>query len=235
MKTNGINSFNQVIAYAIVALFFSSCIVSPVGSHFESANTIEKGKIQLAGSYTKTDMTFDGEIDKLNYNIGVTAGYGVSDRFDIKFRYIKLTQFKEEGSDQSFGYNFFSLSPKFKIVDKYFSAKLPFSLYQWSEQGDPGSGTSTEAGNTFTITPTLIGTLPVVENQVDVTIIADYEFFLEEDAEDYLGFSLGFGFSKDLNAWAIRPEVGYQFSPEDADFGFLTYGIGINYDFGIKK
>ena len=62
----------------------------------------------------------------------------------------------------------------------------------------------------------------------ETTLASKMDFYFEEDAESTLGFNFGFGLSKDLNKWAIRPEAGYLFNPGE-EGGYWSFGIGFNY------
>jgi hypothetical protein len=217
----------------LFTLAFASCVsaaaqirsTAPVGNHFESASTVDKGNLKLGFSYSKSDIHLWGESSKLNYNIGATVAYGVSDYFDVSITYANMSNnsdLLEEG--ESFTTNYFCISPKINAIDKYLSVKFPLAMYL-----------SSEMENIFTAAPALVGTLPI-GNKFDVTAIVDYEVSIHEDFENMLGFALGLGVSTDFDVWALRPEVGYQINTREAyDLSFLTYGVALNYNFNLKK
>ena len=209
-------------------LLINSCVLAPVNSHYESASTIEKNHLEASANLERYDAVVNGDAEKSNYNFGAILGYGFGERFDIKARYTFLNQFDDETVDNftPTRYNYFGLSPKYQIVDKILAVKIPVGLYLYL----PSNG---ESEAVYTVSPAVIGTLPL-NQQADITLISQYQF--SSEYSDFLGFSLGFGFSKDLSKWAVRPELGYQFETEDFDgSGFLNFGVGFVYSFNVNK
>ena len=51
--------------------------------------------------------------------------------------------------------------------------------------------------------------------------ISSHKFF-EEDTDLLIGVNIGFGFSKDLSRWAIRPDFGFVFN---SDFFWFFYPL----------
>jgi hypothetical protein len=85
-----------------------------------------------------------------------------------------------------------------------------------------------------TFSPAIIGTFPLNE-KADISLIAQYQIS-SNNYNDFLGLSLGFGFSNDLSKWAIRPEIGYQFDTWYMDgTGYFNFGLSCAYSFDIIK
>lgn len=227
-KLNQSNSRNFLIAISFAFCASSTAQVgfkAPVGTNFESAKTINKGDLQFGLNYSKNDLYLWENLSVLNFNIGAKVGYGVSDYFDVTFRYARIANYSDQNREgENFTTNYFCISPKINAVDKYLSIKFPLSVYQSSEMDD-----------FFTIAPGLVGTLPIGDN-FDLSAVLDYEVSIHEDFENMLGLALGFGVSTDFDVWALRPEVGYQLNTrKNYDLGFLTYGVALNYNFSLNK
>lgn len=220
IKTSQFSQF----AVGLAIISFTSCALAPVGSHFESASTLNKNAIEIKGSYDNYDYGDGNELERNNYNFGGTVGYGVLENFDLKLRYENLTSYDEAADGQREKAHLISLSPKYMVIDKVLSFKLPFNYYF-----DNGS-------STVSLAPAALGTLPV-SNNFDMTGGIQYQHFFDEDINNYLGASLGFGFSQNLDVWSLRPEVGFQ-TPAGDSFGdvfFLNYGVAFLYNFNLNK
>lgn len=190
-------------------LFLSRCVVP-----YESARMLPKGDLELKGSFTHARVSFDGESEKLDNGIGVGIGYGINDRFNLKFRY---ENFSNEGSA-----NFLSVGPKFAIVQDRIAAALPIGLY--FDEGE------TE----WVASPMLLFTLPNASNTFEATLGVRGDKIFEQDADWLLGLNLGLGFSKDLNRWAVRPDFGIVFSPGN-DGSYLTFGLAASYNIAPRS
>ena len=103
-----------MLATASLSLF--SCItVAPVHGSYEKAGTLGKGNVELSGNYSRYVVGGDGESEALNNNVGVRAGYGLSDKVDLKVRYEKLMVIKKE-DDADFKANYYSVIPKVNFI-----------------------------------------------------------------------------------------------------------------------
>lgn len=208
--------------------FFSCVTVAPVNAGYEKAGTLGKGNVELSGNYTHYIVSSEGESEAINNNYGFKAGYGLSDKFDVKLRYEKLMPVdQEEGS--KFRANYVSVIPKISLTDRKLSFLMPISRYNLKDE-DP-DGTKVK-DHSYSIAPQLIRTFTSKTNQADFSIglKGDYIIHSGEDAENdfLLGFNLGAGFSSNLDKWAIRPEVGYLFKPGDG-IGFWNMGVGVQF------
>jgi hypothetical protein len=221
---------------AMTCVIFGSCTILPVGSHFESAKTLEKNQLQVRGNYDRYSASADGDSEKTNYNFGGTVGYGVCHNFDVKLRYERMNAFKDDEFPDvdPISINFIGISPKYMVIEDILSVKLPFNYYFNTESGD-------EAFKEWAIAPAVLGTLPVNEN-FDLTGGIQYQHFFENEIENFLGFSLGLGFSSNLEQWAIRPEIGLQLpmanqstGVEFADYTAINFGIAFLYNFNLIK
>ncbi len=203
------------IACIIGSCLLSSCVV-PVNSFMEGARTLGEGKVELTGSYARYSVTDDGETEDANQNLGLRLGVGLSERFDLKLRYVRLFSSFEDSPDV----NYLALAPKLSLIEKRLALSAPTGLYFASDDG--------ESESTFFISPRIIFSIVSPNDQTELSISSKVDFYFEEDAKPYIGFNLGGGFSSDLDRWAIRPEVGYMISTERGSSGaVLTFGVGL--------
>ena len=216
------------IALLTTAVYMTSCIsIAPVHSSFEKAGTLGKGNIEASGSYSKYIVGIDSESEPINYNIGFRAGYGVSDKFDIKLRYENLL-LNEKVPGVDFKASYFSVIPKVNFTPGKLALFVPLSMYRFKsvENGDSYKSTS------YSIAPHLITTFTSKNHTADFSpsVNVEYLFDTEEDSEGnfLMGFNIGAGFSSDLRKWAIRPEVGYLFKPGDEGH-IWNYGVALQF------
>ena len=73
----------------LILFFFSSCVV-PVNTSFERAATLGKGNFEAGGSFSHYTGFSEGESSSLHDNLGLRAGYGISDKVDLKIRYERI-------------------------------------------------------------------------------------------------------------------------------------------------
>ena len=211
--------------------FFSSCVLfscafAPVNNQYEKAGTLKKGNLELSGNFTGYNI---GGVNT-NNNLGFRAGYGVTDKFDLKVRYERLIPGDDFEEDDYFtngdlkGVNYFSIVPKFALISEKLSLLIPISHYSFTEEVDGKENN----GTLNSIAPQLIYTLTNRKNKSDLSfgLKADGLFNGDGGGGVLLGTTIGAGFSTDLSRWAIRPEVGASFIGGGA---FLSYGIGLQF------
>lgn len=192
-------------ASLLLALFFLAQCVVP----YESARMLPKGEIELKGSFTHVRFNAEGESEKADNGIGLTAGYGINEKINVKFRYESLNN---DGS-----INFISFGPKVALVQDRVAAALPIGMF--FDEGE------TE----WFISPMFLFTIPNAKNTFEATLGVRGDKFFEEDSDLLIGLNLGFGLSKDLSRWAIRPDFGVVFNPGE-EGAFLTFGVAANYN-----
>ena len=220
----------QLIIFIAPVYFFSCTTIAPITNQYEKAGTLKKGNVELAGNFTSYSVAGGGGSESVNNNFGLRAGYGVSDKVDIKFRYERLKPseaIEENGNTVSY----FSVIPKIALVPNKLSLLIPFSHY--STKAEKGSGYD-EDYDFNSIAPQLIYTLTNKKNTADVSfgLKADY-LFSDGSGGVLFGATIGGGFSSDLNKWAIRPEVGILSIGGGASF--FSYGIGAQFILPTKK
>lgn len=220
----------SVYLICLFSFFFFSCAFAPVNNQYEKAATLKQGNIELAGSFTGYSAGGVGGTVATNNNFGFRAGYGISDKVDLKFRYERLSPRDGFDSEDVFdegnitGVNYFSIIPKFALIPEKLSLLVPLSHYSFKEEidGKENSGTMNS------IAPQLIYTLTSAKNKSDFSFGLKADCLLNNNGGGgvLLGTIVGAGFSSDLSKWAIRPEVGALFIGGGA---YLSYGVGLQF------
>lgn len=214
-----------VVHFAMIACaggILSSCYTASINSNFESARSLKRNNLELAGNYNSLSDSPDFS-DMSQPIIGVRIGYGITDNFDLKLRYEIL--FPSSNNNIDWYRHFLSISPKYTIVDEWLAVKLPINYYFWSPEEI--------REDVFALNPTLFFTFPI-NHQFETGIAVNYQHFFEKETSDYYGFCWGFGFSTDLDQWAIRPEIGYQFAVDGTE-PILSVGLGLSYNFALGR
>lgn len=216
----------QTVLWFVALIFLSSCgTVSPVINQYEKAGTLKKGNFELLGSFTGYSVAGDGGSASINNNFGFRAGYGISDKVDVKLRYERLKPSTHMDYENSNSVNYISLIPKFSLVQDQFALLVPVSHYFAKAEKDPQGEEIEEAYSFSSITPHLIYTYTNAKHTFDFTPGVKADILFAGDGGGLLfGATLGAGFSNDLNKWAIRPEVGVLSIGAGA---FVSYGIAL--------
>ncbi len=193
---------------ALLLSLLDACVV-PINSSYESARMLEKGGTEFMGHYTHYSFSDNGESDAINNNFGIRIGYGITDKVDVKLRYIRLVPVEEGAS----GINYIDVAPKVGIVPDWFAAALPIGLYFAEDETE------------FVISPKLLFTYPAGK-RFEATLATKADIFPEDDGNVYLGLNLGLGLSQNLDKWALRPELGLMVDPGESGLAF-SFGIGL--------
>ena len=192
-------------------LLFATLFLSRCVAPYESARMLPKGTSEVKAGYTQTRFYDGADAGKLDDGWGVGFGYGLTDRFNLKVRYERF--YSDEGRG-----NYLGAGPKLAIIPNRIAAALPFSLF-FGEQSQ-----------TWAVSPMLLFTLPNASNTFEATFGARSDLFPEEENGLLFSFNLGFGWSKNLDQWSIRPDLGVVFGP-DLDGADLCFGLGASYNF----
>ena len=184
---------------------FTSC-VAPVNLNFDSAKMLEKGSVEAQAS--SSAYAYLNEVYVTNLNFGAKAGFGVSGRYNIKLRYECLLP--ADGNDI---YNFIEIDNKISILKNKIALSLPITFYLGNE-------------SVLVVDPRFYFTYSK-SNKFEFTFAPKVHIALSGDSGILPGACLGFGFSKDLTKWAVRPEIGYD--------SYLSLGIGFSFYPNFKK
>jgi hypothetical protein len=194
--------FSQYIVTGMSLLLLGSCS-APMNLNFDSARMMDKGDVEIQGSYSR--YHYKGQF--LNENVGAKLSVAPNDWYNLKIRGEAMIV-DQEGVDTYY----FELDNKFSFRDPmlrdFIAFSLPFCLYHswW--------------GNNFGLDPRLYFTFSN-SDKFEFTMIPKCHIIFGSSIGVLPGISVGMGFSKDLNRWAIRPEIGYD--------SYLSYGVGFSY------
>lgn len=223
------------IFIGLSCFLWTSCVsVTPVLNSYEKAGTLGSGNAEAALSYTGYNTTAYERSAHSHNTFGFRAGYGLSDRFDLKLRYERFTSVLYKG-ERAPAANYFSLVPKVALLPRYFSLSAPLSRYTYKEVID-GKAYSREVNS---IATQLHFTYTAPSNRVDLTggLKADFVYSQRGSLSEHdllLSTSVGAGFSTNVDKWAIRPEVGFLYSAANATT-YVSYGVGVQYTLFARK
>ena len=205
-------------------LFLLYGCFAPVNSVYDNARLLDRKESRIGINYSRyygsdfdlTDEDNEGLLN-LNNNYGFSIGYGLSENFNLSFRYEYLKIKNEiEIFDMSFDnfLNYFELGCKINLIKERLALGLPVGLYNY------------EGGLTASIDPRIFFTVGR-SDKFDFTVIPKVHVLIGDDVGLYPGLSLGMGLSSNLDRWAIRPEIGYD--------GYFNFGVGTYYHFGKNR
>lgn len=198
------------------ALFLGGCI-TPVNLNFESASMLETGGVEMQGSASTYHAASGANTAN---NAGFKLGYGISESYNLKFRYelLMLEPYHYDNNagrnngnsafvfDQS--YHYLEIDQKIRLSNNL-AVSVPVGVYLG---GWP----------VFSIDPRMYCTFSR-SDQFELNLVPKCHLLLYAGGFPGImpALSMGLGFSKDLKRWAIRPEIGYD--------RFLSFGIGFSY------
>lgn len=219
----------------IVCCFLASCVsVTPVLNSFEKAGTLGRGNAEALASYTGYNETAYGNSVHSHNSYGFRAGYGLTDRFDVKVRYEHLKPVWQRGQTE-LSTNYYSFIPKLALAPGFLSLSLPLSHYTYQELVEDKAITR----KVNSIATQLHFTYTAPSKKVDLTggLKADLVYGwrgYETEHDLLLSTSIGAGFSNNVDRWAIRPEVGFVAS-SGKSATYITYGVGVQYTLFGKR
>lgn len=201
-----------ISAAGVCASLLSGC-AQPF-SDLQSAKLVGEGRVEVTGSYSSVSFT-DGDTEKVQDNVGFHVATGVSDRADIRVRYERIELDDSDGA----GVNVLGLGPKFVVGEDHSAFFIPVGF---------AFGGDIETSETWEIHPTLLVT-GVASDNVELNGSGKLLIPLSSDGRDVLlAFNVGAGLSSNLDAWALRPEVGILVNPgEDGFFHHLSLGLTV--------
>lgn len=223
------------VLLSLSSFWLTSCVsVTPVLNSYEKAGTLGRGNAEAVVSYTGYNTSAYERSAHSHNNYGFRAGYGMSDRFDVKLRYERFTSVLQQG-ERAPATNYFSIVPKIALSPRHLSLSVPLSRYAYSEVID-GKAYS-RAVNSIASQLHFTYTLP--SNNVDLTggLKADFVYSKrgwESEHDLLLSTSIGAGFSNNVDKWAVRPEVGFLYSAANATT-YISYGVGVQYTLFSKR
>lgn len=209
------NSLLLAGSLLLTGMLFQSC--APVFSELQSARTVGKNRVELTPSYTTASVTDDGETDGVQNELGMHAAIGLTPKFDLRMRYEYIWP---KGGSFGDGISVIGFGPKISLLEN----KIALSLLGGTAFGE-------DVTDAWELQPSLLFTLPVLENKIDFTVAPKYIFTFCNECEDFVAINLGLSISNDFSKWAIRPEYGLLYNiGETGHVG--QFSIGISKTFG---
>jgi hypothetical protein len=203
----------------LISIGFISCTprLTPLNNDYETAKSLGKGNFEVLGNLTEYSPSSNwGSI-----YVGGRVGYGFSKNFDLKLRYELGDEWSvgEGATKESFKGHYIGLVPKISFSDNRFGVRVPVGIYS---QLHTLNGTKNHT-SIISITPTFTRTF-FTSKKNDV-LNADFSISVKGDYLDYSdaslknefnpGITIGAGVGRNLNRFAVRPEVGYMFRKDN--------------------
>jgi len=212
------NSKNLSLISLVAITFILSGCFAPINSVYDNAQTLEKKEFRVQGNYSQYyGMNYIDEFSSINNNYGISVGYGFSDNFNLYFRYERLdTRMTIKIFDEDLeigGLNYYELGTKFRLKEDKIAMGIPIGLYEY------------EGGIITSLDPRVFFTFRK-NDKFEFNLVPKMHFFFGDGVGIYPALSLGFGLSSNLDKWAIRPEIGFDY--------FFNWGIGFNYNFNSR-
>ena len=199
----------------LVALMIESC--SSSFSELQGARLVGKGKTEITPYYTTVSGAEDGETSGIQNQIGMNAAVGLSSKMDLRMRVENIWTKESEFTD---GVVVVGAGPKLSLVENVMSVYLPV-----------GRALGESTTDSWQIQPTVLLTLPAVQNKLDINLTPKYIITLCEECADFVAANLGFALSSDLSKWAFRAEYGYLWDPGETGHN-SQFSIGLSKTFG---
>jgi hypothetical protein len=225
----------KIILLFVTSILMAGCF-APLNLTYDSAKTLDKGQMEIKGSYSRYYVNNDSlSTSLINQNYGISIGYGITDRYTMKLKYEFMDPtitfqkvFGEINSDFD-GMNsmsYFEVDNKLMFVKNMISISLPAGVYFYNtkvlDQARGGMGW-------FSFDPRLYLTFFRSTKVFELSVIPKLHcLFGTFGGYVNPGISVGLGFSSNLDKWSIRPEFGYD--------RYLSFGVGATINFNtIKK
>jgi hypothetical protein len=208
----------QLMLVFILGVILQSC--APVFSELQSARTVGKNKFEVTPSFSSVSFNDDGETEGAQNHIGLQGAYGITSRFDLRFRYEHIWLKGEEDYD---GVNVLGIGPKFSLIENKVAIYAPI-----------GRAIDEGSEDTWQWQPTLLFTLPVIADKLDVNLSPKYLMTLCKECDDYFALNLGLSISQDFSKWSLRPEYGILVQPDGSGF-YSHFSLGASFVFGGKR
>lgn len=210
-------TFNRLTTMGMMALcliFQSYLGHAQIFGEYQSASLVGKGNVEATTHFTGVSISYGGESSYALNGLGIQAGFGLGERFELRTRYERLW-FDGLGISEG-GFNYLTLAPKVGSNNGKIAVMLPLAL------------AFTEGGSNFEIHPTVLFSFPITQNS-NLTFSPKYLISFAEGAkfgDSLLAFNLGAGIGF-AEQWVVRPEFGVMLMPGE-EGNFLNFGLGIS-------
>ncbi|MGZ4886198.1 MAG: hypothetical protein ACXVJK_00650 [Candidatus Aminicenantales bacterium] len=218
IKRSGVKGWRTVLALIfVVAICTVSARAQNLFSNLQSASVLKPKQVEVTPDFSTVSLSITGESGHVWDIYGLQLGIGVFRGVEFRARYGYLNW-------AGFGPNvsFINFGPKIGLWKDFLALYVPFEF---------GFGDMVDVSETWSVHPTLMGTIPVGKTvEINPAVKALIPF--QKDSQTLVALDLGLGIllleSKNL---AIRPEGGILFHPGDSG-SFLELSVGVSYRFG---
>lgn len=206
----------------VVATMWASLSCAPLFSDMQSARLVGKNNVEITPGYSSVQFAREGQRESVGSFVGLQAGYGLSDKVDLRVRY-EHYQYENEET------NVFAFGPKIGLVKDRIAFYLPV--------GFAFGGFVQESSNSWQMHPTILFTLPIEPNKIEFNpSVKHIVSFCNDCYNPLFAFNLGAGLSSDLSKWAIRPEYGLLYNlNEKGHYENFSIGLSLNMSLLFKK
>lgn len=216
-KRSGVKGWRTVLALIfVVAICTVSARAQYLFSNLQSASILKPKQVEVTPDFFTVSIHSGGESMHVWDIYGAQLGIGLFNRVEFRatYGYLKLSGYSNHVSFVTFG-------PKIGLWKDFLSLYVPFEF---------GFGDNVAVSETWSVHPTLMGTIPVGKS-VEINPAAKVLIPFQKGSNTLVALDLGLGILLLDSKLVIRPEGGILFHPGDSG-SFLEFGIGVSYRFG---
>ncbi len=209
-----LNRFYFKMNLAGYLLCLSGCV--PVFSDLQSARNVGQGMVEVTPGISRHYIVGSDNSENIQQNVGVQLAYGLTSRLDFRLRY----EFLRNGFGSS-GARVVGLGLKYGILPDVLAIYVPVG----------GIINLDYEERYFQTQPTLLLTLPVLANKLELNTAAKSIFYLEDGSNMNLAWNIGLGMSSNLKKWALRPEYGRLYELRSTGAPYSQFSLGFSWVF----
>jgi hypothetical protein len=207
--------FQQAI-WSFLLIFILAGCAAPF-SDYQSARLAGKYKGEVTANYSLVSL----KDAKVQDQVGVQGGFGITDNADIRIRYERIYFEDSDGIIEVFGFG-----PKFSLRSNNGALYLPVGF---------AFGEDVETSKSWEFHPTLLVTRSFA-SWLELNISAKAMISLVDEGPDArLSFNVGLGIGPNITRLIFRPEAGVMICITDADDPFFHIGVGMSFANSDKK
>lgn len=196
------------ISLIVVGIFMLTSCAGPLLSEMQSARTVEAGKLEATPIF---------QLNESQRQFGLQLRTGINGNLDLstKFEYGHY-----DGRSEVYDYSLGSVGVKYGFIKNLLAFNLPIGFYQNADLVAYG------------LSPSVIGTIPIIKNKFELSLIPKYSIGLIRDNGSNEYFDLftaqaNLAISSNLNKWAFRTEGSYMGNDK------FYFGLGFSYTINL--
>ena len=197
-----------------VCLAAAAAGCAPVFSDLQSARVARPGEVEVTPSASAVHYAEEGTTP-IQDEYGIQVAAGIAHGVELRARYTRVVV-PSDGEFEGGAVNVLGFGPKASLVKDRLALALPVGF---------AFGGDIESGDTWTVEPTLLGTVPLVK-YLEVTAAAKLVVFVSaENADNLVALNVGLGIGRP-DRFVVRPEIGFLWNPgEEGHFRHLSLGL----------